>query len=110
MWCLLAGDLQTGSLTLQHGTQPELGSDVTPLELAVEHVSRSILRVKLGAAGRWEVPRSLFKTDNISLGAPSRSGCLHALALQRAGSHPGADAFGPSRKACWPPLVTLYSI
>ena len=68
--CLLAGEVQTGSLTLQHGTQPELGSDVTPLALSVEHVSRSILRVKLGAAGRWEVPRSLFKTENITLGAP----------------------------------------
>ena len=68
--CCLAGDVQTGSLTLQHGTQPELGSDVSPLALSVERVSRSILRVKLGAAGRWEVPRSLFKTENITLGAP----------------------------------------
>ena len=76
---LLAGDLQNGSLALQQGTQPELGSDVTPLEVHVERVSRSILRVKVGAAGRWEVPRSLFKTENASLGAPLHTRCLHAL-------------------------------
>ena len=34
--------------------------------------------MKIGAPGRWEVPRSLFKTDNITLGVPGRRPPLHA--------------------------------
>ena len=62
---------------LQNGTQPELGADITPLTLDVERVSRGTLRLKIGAPGRWEVPRSLFKTDNITAGAP---GCCQPAA------------------------------
>ncbi|CAK0786903.1 hypothetical protein CVIRNUC_010117 [Coccomyxa viridis] len=38
-----------------------LGSDVTPLTLSVQNVDANILRVKLGASGRFEVPQSLFQ-------------------------------------------------
>jgi len=65
-----AGSVQNGSLVLEQGTQPELGADITPLGLSIEQVSRRILRIKIGAPGRWEVPRSLFKTENITFGAP----------------------------------------
>ena len=67
---MAAGSVQNGSLVLEQGTQPELGADITPLGLSIEQVSRSILRIKIGAPGRWEVPRSLFKTENITFGAP----------------------------------------
>lgn len=38
-----------------------LGSDISPLTLSVENVDMNILRVKLGANGRFEVPQSLFQ-------------------------------------------------
>ena len=40
---------------------PELGADVSPLEVHVRYITPSILRIKIGAEGRWEVPDSLFK-------------------------------------------------
>ena len=40
---------------------PFLGSDITPLALTVENVDQNILRVKIGADGRFEVPNDLFQ-------------------------------------------------
>ena len=77
---MAAGSVQNGSLVLQQGTQPELGADITPLDLSVEQISRSILRIKISAPGRWEVPRSLFKTENITLGAPGCCLRMHICA------------------------------
>ena len=37
-----------------------MGPDLAELDLKVEQVSPSILRVKVGAPGRWEVPKSIF--------------------------------------------------
>ena len=57
-----ADGTQQGTLDLQgNGSMGFLGSDVTPLTLSVQNVDANILRVKLGASGRFEVPQSLFQ-------------------------------------------------
>ncbi len=95
------GGPQTATLTQAAATLPQLGPDVSPLALTVEHTRADILRVKIGAQGRWEVPRSTFPA-NVSAGAgpcqtpPSPHQCTcpdcrsHASppeALSRAGCH-----------------------
>ena len=57
-----ADGTQQASLDLQgNGTMPFLGTDITPLALTVENVDQNILRVKIGANGRFEVPHDLFQ-------------------------------------------------
>lgn len=56
-----AGGGLAGTLVQQRSAQPELGADVSPLMLNVENIDSTTLRVKLGAPGRWEVPRSLLR-------------------------------------------------
>jgi hypothetical protein len=66
------GGQQTATLTQAAATLPQLGPDVSPLALTVERTRADILRVKIGAQGRWEVPRSTFPA-NVSAGAaPAR--------------------------------------
>ena len=48
------------------GTMPELGVDLQNLSLLVEKISPEILRIKIGAPGRWEVPRSIFNAPNMT--------------------------------------------
>ena len=56
-----------GALTQSgSGTMAELGPDIKNLTLLVEEVTPEILRVKIGAPGRWEVPRSIFNAPNIT--------------------------------------------
>ena len=56
-----------GELRLRgNGSVPELGPDVANLTLTVENISPFILRTKIGAPGRWEVPRSLFNAPNLT--------------------------------------------
>lgn len=56
-----------GELRLRgNGSLPELGPDVANLTLTVENISPFILRTKIGAPGRWEVPRSLFNAPNLT--------------------------------------------
>ena len=43
---------------LGQGTMPMLGADITPLSLAIQSLDQNILRITIGAAGRWEVPTS----------------------------------------------------
>jgi hypothetical protein len=65
-----------GALTLRgNGSQPELGADVRNLTLTVENITPLILRTKISAPGRWEVPRSLLNAPNLT-GARRR--CLAA--------------------------------
>ena len=53
---------QQASLDLQgNGTLQSLGSDISPITLSVENVDQNILRVKMGANGRFEVPETLFQ-------------------------------------------------
>ena len=57
-----ADGTQQGTLDLQgNGSMGFLGSDVTPLTLSVQNVDANILRVKLGANGRFEIPQNLFQ-------------------------------------------------
>ena len=58
--CSAAADgAQQASLDLQgNGTMQSLGSDISPITLSVENVDQNILRVKMGANGRFEVPGS----------------------------------------------------
>ena len=58
----LVGDLRLRG----NGSLPELGPDVAKLTLTVENISPFILRTKIGAPGRWEVPRSLFNAPNLT--------------------------------------------
>lgn len=68
-WGGAGGGQQNGTLTQQASTLPELGPDVSPLSLMVENVRADILRVKIGAQGRWEVPRATFPSPaNVSAG------------------------------------------
>ena len=55
-----AGSSSRGRLSQQASTQQELGRDISPLDVTVQYLTASIMRVKIGAAGRWEVPMSLF--------------------------------------------------
>jgi len=56
-----------GALTLRgNGSQPELGADVRNLTLTVENITPLILRTKISAPGRWEVPRSLLNAPNLT--------------------------------------------
>ena len=51
------------TLTQQSSTLPQLGADVSPLTLTQESVRPDIMRVKIGAPGRWEVPRASFPSN-----------------------------------------------
>ena len=57
---LVAGSVQTGSLSSAASTLPQFGTDVSPLNVNIQYITSNIVRVKIGAAGRWEVPASLF--------------------------------------------------
>jgi len=57
-WCCAANGLRLGTLVLVgNGAMPFLGSDLSPLTLSVQNIDQSILRVKIGGPGRWEVPQ-----------------------------------------------------
>ena len=57
-----ADGTQQASLDLQgNGTMQFLGSDISPLTLSIENIDQNILRVKLGANGRFDIPASLFQ-------------------------------------------------
>ena len=60
--------MQTATLQQTATTQPELGPDVSPLSLSVETMAPDILHVKIGAPGRWEVPRGIFAATNQASG------------------------------------------
>lgn len=71
-----------GVLTLRgNGSAPELGADIRNLTLTVENISPMILRTKIGAPGRWEVPRSLLNAPNLTGARCSR--CLRAAQHQK---------------------------
>lgn len=53
--------LKSAKLVVASTTQPALGADVKELDLTLEQVNADIVRVKIGAPGRWEVPPSIFK-------------------------------------------------
>ncbi|CAL8465181.1 g4716 [Coccomyxa elongata] len=56
----------TGNLTLgTNGTMPFLGVDISPLGFQAESVDQGILRVKIGAPGRWEVPQNKLFTNTV---------------------------------------------
>lgn len=57
----------------QQAAAPALGADVSPLALRVENVDSRTLRVRIGAEGRWEVPRALLLGTTESAPAPARS-------------------------------------
>ena len=51
---------QRAQLGLLSGSLPYLGQDISPLTLDVMPASAAVLRVRIGAPGRWEVPQALF--------------------------------------------------
>jgi hypothetical protein len=53
-----------------------LGSDITPLSVSVQNVDASVLRVTIGAAGRWEVPQAQLFTNTAQGESP---GLWHEL-------------------------------
>lgn len=58
-----------------------LGADIQELSIQAERVSPDILRCKIGAPGRWEVPRKVFKASNITGRAAAEVSCCPILAL-----------------------------
>eukprot|EP00884_Botryococcus_braunii_P003098 jgi/Botrbrau1/1278/Bobra.0163s0061.1 len=50
-------------------SMPEFGPDVVNLTYSVQYLTPEILRVKIWAPGRWEVPHALFKTEPSIAGA-----------------------------------------
>ena len=73
-----AGDGKlVGSLRQTQATQPELGPDLTDLELQVKRLAPDITRIKIGDAQhkRWEVPANLLglSTSGMSSAAPTCS-------------------------------------
>jgi hypothetical protein len=92
---LRAGDAQHFKLSQQSSTQPELGPDVASLDMNVSYITPDIMRVKIGAPGRWEFPISLLNTT-VKQGMP-------------------ATLLGPScsisdMHACMHTLVTLIAL
>ena len=75
-----AGGGLAGTLVQQRAAQPELGADVSPLTLNVENIDSTTLRVKLGAPGRWEVPRSLLR-GTVNSALPWRTAWLRFCGL-----------------------------
>ncbi len=62
--CIAANGEQQGTLNLQgNGAMPFLGGDISPLMLSVQNLDQSILRVKIGAPDRWEVPQDQLFTS-----------------------------------------------
>jgi len=57
---LLTGSAQTGNLNSAASTLPQFGPDVSSLNVGIQYITSNIVRVKLGAPGRWEVPAALF--------------------------------------------------
>lgn len=76
---------QTVTLVQQSSTLPQLGPDVSPLTLTQESVRPDIMRVKIGAPGRWEVPRATFPA-NISA-AGETAGLVTCSSVQAGGLH-----------------------
>ncbi|KAK9789923.1 hypothetical protein WJX73_005177 [Symbiochloris irregularis] len=55
----LSGGAQSGNLSSTAGTMTQtLGPDIASLDLTVEALTPSILRVQIGAPGRWTVPQA----------------------------------------------------
>ena len=79
-----------GTLTLLgQGTMPMLGADITPLDVAIQNLDQNILRITIGAAGRWEVPASqLF--SNTAPGTPLH--CWACMSELRTVDHQGLGA------------------
>ena len=74
--CAVTGSVQTGSLSSAASTLPQFGPDVSPLNVDIQYITSSILRVKVGAQGRWEVPATLFNVTPPT-GAPAH--CCQCL-------------------------------
>ncbi len=65
-----------------------LGEDISPLELLVESMDPNILHIKIGAPGRWEVPKDdIF--INTNQGVFHKPGIIVMLSLSlQAGNMP----------------------
>ena len=62
----------TGTLTSSAGTMPTLGADLSGLQLSVVNVSPSILRVTIGAPGRYTIPQDdVFQNTQIERETPA---------------------------------------
>lgn len=61
-WRAADGTGLRGQLLQQSATQPELGQDLSSLNVSVQYLTPSIMRVSIGRPDRYEVPASLFKS------------------------------------------------
>ena len=53
-----------------------LGPDISPLQVLVEYIDSNILHLKIGAPGRWEVPK-----DDIFINTGTGAFTAHDTAL-----------------------------
>ncbi|KAK9831002.1 hypothetical protein WJX81_007621 [Elliptochloris bilobata] len=96
---------QTVTLTQQSSTLPELGPDVSPLTLTQENVRMDILRVKIGARGRWEVPRATFPANISTAGSAS----AHSVVFNHSASPFGFSVGRASEGEEQAPLFSTYA-
>ena len=67
VWHAGNGNGLQGTLRMNgSGTMPMLGPDVQQLSVHVERITPDILHCKIGAPGRWEVPKTVFKAQNVT--------------------------------------------
>lgn len=97
------GTVRSASLAPAATTQgATLGPDLEGASVAFEQVSETILRVKISAPGRWEVPRSIFRNvveQPAAAGASTTpafdvdvAASPFSFAVKRANFTPGPDA------------------
>lgn len=99
MACAADGSKLTGQLSQQSATQPELGQDLSPLDVNAQYLTPSIMRVKIGLPTRHEVPPSLF---NISApqGETSRQNEQDAIDVCRTPHVQNTPKNGPLMAFC----------
>lgn len=87
-----------GSLVLStSGTLPFLGADISPLSFLADSVDEGILRVKIGAPGRWELPQDKLFTNTVRGMTTETAMSLHACSILK---HAPGVAYIVSNIAC----------
>lgn len=65
------------------GDMPFLGKDISPLTISVQNLDTGIIRVKIGAPGRYEVPQERLFTNTVQGACALSFTCLCMLLYLR---------------------------
>ena len=108
-WYAGNGNGLQGNLRMNgSGTMPMLGPDVQQLSVHVERITPDILHVKIGAPGRWEVPKTVFKAQNVT-GITAAAMTLVILKLCSAMS-PALSFLGSITQLPWPLMACAVAV